>query len=67
MEQGIISFSLRKVKHRAEFVLSMKVRLRVTIDSPLGGELLGSDGLDDSREAEEESELSSVLKRVCAQ
>jgi len=43
--------------------LSLKVRLRVTLDSPLANELSGSDGLEDSREAEEESELCSILNK----
>ena len=38
-----------------------KATLRVNILRHLEGELLGSDGLEDSREAEEESELGSVL------
>lgn len=62
-KQRIISFSLSKIKYRAECVLSLKVRLRVTLDSPLANELSGSDGLEDSREAEEESELCSILNK----
>ena len=37
------------------------VKFRVNIVSSLVGKLLDSDELDDSREAEEESELCSVL------
>ena len=39
------------------------MRLRENNGSPMANELSGSDGLDDSSEADEESELCSVLNK----
>jgi len=40
--------------------MSFGGRMRVSMDSSFEGELLGSDELEDSREADEESKLGSV-------
>ncbi len=57
----MILLSLRRVNSGAEFALSLIVSVRVNNVSCFECELLSSDGLDYSREAEEGSKLCSVL------
>ena len=57
----MISSSLRLANSTLGFALGFIVKFRVIIVSSLESKLLDSDELDDSRGAEEESELCSVL------
>lgn len=60
----MILLSLRRVNSGAEFALSLIVTILVNNVSSFESELLDSDGLDYSREAEEGSKLFSVLNHL---
>lgn len=60
----MILLSLRRVNSGAEFALSLIVTILVNNVSSFESELLDSDGLDYSREAEEGSKLCSVLNNL---
>jgi hypothetical protein len=57
----MISFSIEGANYAAEFAMSFILTGRVNIVCSLEGKLFFSDRLDDSRGADEESELGSVL------